>query len=190
MQEPLGAEGPPLVEPEAHLDVGAEILAEPRHAEGARAGHGEDVARLRGQSFFWGPFRFTKKRAGWEAWCPYHKRNRQTDCKKYLTANNRGEAVAIRALKSWCLCAPRHNRQWKHLAVPVDAVVVEEEAFLDAQLATLPEVANVRPDTELDALEAPRQAARSRAKAKPGAKAKAKACASGSAPAADDVASD
>ena len=71
MQERLGAEGPPPLEPEAHLDVGGEALAEPpAAAEAAAVIPGEDAPRARGQSFFWGPFRFTRKRAGWEAWCP------------------------------------------------------------------------------------------------------------------------
>lgn len=79
-----------------------------------------------------GPFRFTSKQAyyksggqfgGWEASCPYHRKNNQTGCRKWFgisgpTFAERRSAAAAAML--WCSKARLFDRQCLHLAYQPD----------------------------------------------------------------------
>ena len=85
--------------------------------------------------------------------CPYHKRSKATGCKKFSHIGISGSECTLRGLKQWCLQAARVDRQWKHLAFPVD-MAAPDEAYLDAELATMPAPPTstlLKTDVELDA---------------------------------------
>ena len=70
----------------------------------------------------WGAFRFTPKGSpntegfGWEASCPFHRKNDSTGCKKSLSVAVAGSSDrAIHAFQYWCTAALDVDRQWKHL---------------------------------------------------------------------------
>ena len=73
----------------------------------------------------WGHFRITPKQpsktnkfGGWQASCPYHRRNDVTGCKKYIAVPDDGAEArdaALRAVILWCSRAPSFDRQWKHM---------------------------------------------------------------------------
>jgi hypothetical protein len=112
-----------------------------------------------------GPFRFTSKQSyyksgglfgGWEASCPYHRKNNQTGCRKWFgisgpTFAERRSAAAAAML--WCSKAKLFDRQRLHLAYQPDYNSAPDAA----QMRMLPIFKEARPkscptDEDLDSL--------------------------------------
>ena len=112
------------------------------------------------ETFRWGAFRFTPKGSpntegfGWEASCPFHRKNDSTGCKKSLSVAVAGSSDrAIHALKYWCTAALDVDRQWKHLnAVDIHGEL-PGEALIEAKIihADAKPSVHVVPDSQLDA---------------------------------------
>ena len=67
-----------------------------------------DSARATGirrerNSEFWGPYRFTPTKTGWQVTCPYHETDGKTHCTKTRSSNVMGKEMATRMLKAWAL---------------------------------------------------------------------------------------
>ena len=76
------------------------------------------------ETFRWGAFRFTPKGSpntegfGWEASCPFHRKNDSTGCKKSLSVAVAGSSDrAIHALKYWCTAALDVDRKIEPAAI-------------------------------------------------------------------------
>ena len=75
-------------------------------------------------SGYFGIFRFTRTRRGFSARCPFHRRNKTTDCKKMISVTfcvgrpiTREETVMCwRRLATWCLAHGQYERQRDHVA--------------------------------------------------------------------------
>ena len=96
-----------------------------------------------------GPFRLTPKQpgksagefGGFEAACPYHRKNATTSCKKNCTIlgpTRKDKRKCVAFLLLWCQAAQDFDRQWTHVgfnpsfatdAVPDINVLAEHEAF-------------------------------------------------------------
>jgi hypothetical protein len=99
-----------------------------------------------------GPFRLTSKSTGgpfggWEAACPFHRKNARTGCKKFVgikgpTAEHRENA--LKHLAIWCIAARSFDRQWKHSGYnpanldgwPPLEVLLEHPSFAELRPAT------------------------------------------------------
>jgi hypothetical protein len=61
----------------------------------------------------------TLKYGGWQASCPYHRKNQTTGCKKYISIRGPSPSdsdAAMRAMALWCTMASNFEKQWQHLA--------------------------------------------------------------------------
>ena len=137
-------------------------------------------------SFNWGVFRFTytppDKRpphGQFQATCPYHKLSAKTNCTRATQIGPCEESkdLAVRALQTWCLLGPCHDRKRRHAAAFIAKADILPREALDAKMQLLPQPPlHLRTDEELDALEESEggAGAASAAKAKPKAKGKAK----------------
>lgn len=63
---------------------------------------GTGVRRER-NSEFWGPFRFTPTKSGWQVTCPFHDTDGKAHCTKTRSNNVLGNELATRMLKTWAL---------------------------------------------------------------------------------------
>ena len=108
----------------------------------------------------WGIFTFTRKAnkegelTGWQASCPYHKRNKKTGCKRFFNVGDGSDAVkeeTIRRMLHWSLIGPDHQLQSMHLRLPVEIADVQDLDSLVARKVT-DRPADVKTDIELIAL--------------------------------------
>jgi hypothetical protein len=114
----------------------------------------------------WHVFRITPKQAGagrsryggWEATCPFHRRNKVSMCKKFISiASSSADAQdrAKRALAFWCVEALRYDRQWKHVAFTPSEEDAPEWPILDAEAACMAVADVTKTDAELDNIQRP-----------------------------------
>ena len=103
---PVGASEAALVQP----ILSASLVAEPSAPE----------VVLR--SGAWGCFRITPKTrsgfGGFQARCPWHRKNASTDCKKFISLSGPSrlhQLECIRRLLTWCLSYQRFDRQRDHV---------------------------------------------------------------------------
>lgn len=124
----------------------------------------------------WGAFTITSRRpapgsnrcGGWQASCPYHRKNATTGCKRYFAIQGPRAAdrdAALHTLLHWCVIARGFSRQRSHLSEPLDAanlmpvqLIMEKKLFAE----DAPARRDVRTDIELDAMEAAAAAAAGR----------------------------
>ena len=124
--ESVAPESDRQVVPVPGPDAIAMAVAEPVLEDGgaaqppeARAGANE----LMVDSGYFGIFRFTRTRRGFSARCPFHRRNKTTDCKKMISVTtavgqpiSRADTVMCwRRLATWCLAHNRFTRQRDHV---------------------------------------------------------------------------
>jgi hypothetical protein len=161
-----------------------------------------------------GPFRFTPKQAqnyksggqfgGWEAGCPYHKKNEKTGCRKWFGIKGTEQVHRVQAAAAaleWCACARDFNRQREHnswmpsysgaplaaatMRLPIfqeDAIRCHTDVVLDEAEAN----GTALPEMQVDRRKQPKAKAQAKAKAeaaepprkRPKAKAKGKSAAS------------
>ena len=108
----------------------------------------------------WGPFRITPKQplkssgrrfGGFEASCPFHRKNAKTGCKKYLQLRSNTEHekdACLRALRAWCNAALLYDRQRNHLQHFTSIDHAPSDDLVRAnQIADGP---SVRPETDED----------------------------------------
>jgi len=119
----------------------------------------------------WGIFRVTPKHpgsankyGGWEATCPYHRRNDLTGCKKYIAVPSAADGArdaALRAVIFWCSRAASFDRQWKHLGFhPTVSDAPPWPVLESLPERRLPRPAAPKTDAELDGALAPKAKAR------------------------------
>ena len=166
-------------------------------AEGGAEPAADGVAELvHLRRFYFACFRMTPKApqqgggrfGGYEAQCPFHRKSRQTACKKWSGLQGPLEAHrrdALRRLHLWCLSYKEHSRQRHHVGT---ALIQDVDAAYPGQAWVVAQARLARadcdakgqpvPDDELDrdeGITVPRQrlkkGAKSKAKPKPEAKA-------------------
>lgn len=106
----------------------------------------------------WGIFRMTAKHklpfGGYQASCPFHRKNKTTDCKRYISLRDdtREERLQVlRQLVWWCTLAPYHDRQRTHLTQPLPEESIPTYACLAAQIMMdRPTRSSIQTDIELD----------------------------------------
>ncbi len=114
----------------------------------------------------WGAFRLTAKQAGgtngefggYQARCPFHRKNASTDCKRYLRlkdGSREERLLVLRQLMWWCTMAPQHIRQRLHLVQPLPAESTPSYAHVRALRIDVKPLTRPRTDDELDAGLAP-----------------------------------
>ncbi len=131
------------------------------------AGVGDPVADLEAVLRYgsWGVFRFTPKQpggqgglfGGYQASCPFHRKNISTGCKRFLRCPS-GDAhdrrIVLRQLMWWCSQAQDFDRQRKHLVQTLPLDEVPSYAHLSALKVTeRPPPGSIKTDVELDARE-------------------------------------
>ena len=113
----------------SHLDSGSATVEKPG-ARNATPGETEDPKEVLGKTV--GPFRFTSKQhyyksggqyGGWEAACPFHKKNDKTSCRKWFGIagpERTDRKAAAAAAMLWCSRARQFERQRLHIAFQPD----------------------------------------------------------------------
>ena len=147
----------------AEASAGASAPAPKRAARAAAAqaaGEESSVESELEKPSAWGCFRITpkqpsksRKHGGFEARCPFHRRNDVTECKKYIAL--KGNSVqdkdrALRALKSWCNSAKDYNRQRAHVHHFICAETAPSDEILQAGVIADAPAVRPRTDVELD----------------------------------------
>lgn len=111
------------------------------------------------RTFQWGCFRFTPKfdsqnnPIAWEADCPFHRKSSSSGCRKTQAFHDEAtSARVLNLLMQWCVAAPNHDRQWKHLTVDVHAFGVLPTAAIEARVIPWSARPSQKPltDVELD----------------------------------------
>ncbi|CAE7694010.1 unnamed protein product [Symbiodinium sp. KB8] len=112
----------------------------------------------------WGCFRITPKQpgptrlhGGFEARCPFHRKNDKTECKRFLSLRDSSieeREKTLRALRAWCNAAPLYDRQRGHLHHFVSADTAPADEVLVAGRIADPPAAKPATDVELDAIAA------------------------------------
>ena len=168
-------DAPPQCEAEAHLDLSGsddEFLpaAIARRSSGdAGTGHDEgapSVEEILDGRRWWGSFLFTKKSAGFQATCPWHRKNSVTGCKKAVTIKSHVTAEeAVLQLKFWCLAATTATSQYDHIREhlePHPDGATMDKLLLESSLHTPPLSHTIKTDVELEAEALKRRGGRGR----------------------------
>jgi hypothetical protein len=145
---------PPTAPPELPAPEAGALVAVPADDE-------EHAGVLRNGS--WGCFRMTAKQpggfggrfGGYQARCPFHRKNDKTDCKRFLMLRDDSRAerlLTLRRLIWWCSIAPFCDRQRDHL---VQALPYESVPSYDHLRATIitEKPTRAQTDQELDAID-------------------------------------
>ena len=139
----------PMIEdarPQMNADMGAMAAAMPPpllHAVVAESSP-EDIALQRRHcdmmidSGYYGIFRFTRTQRGFSARCPWHRRNKKTDCKKAISVSTpmgapipREDIVLCwRRLATWCLAHGQYQFQREHVAYTPSADQAQVLGFI------------------------------------------------------------
>ena len=94
----------------------------------------------------WGVFRLSskkagdkRKRAGCEVWCPLHRKNQTTECKKWFAFGLHGEdeAATILRAKHWALQGRAYRKQWEHVFLADVWSSPPSSAELESQLVNV-----------------------------------------------------
>lgn len=88
-----GLEGPGSSKQAPQADAGASGSKNPKR-EGVRRDHNSE---------YWGAFRFTPTKTGWQCTCPHHESDGKAHCTKTRSSNVMGSDMALRMLKAWAL---------------------------------------------------------------------------------------
>ena len=186
--EAAGTAPPRAAEPGLLVEenMPSSVAAEPLNADADP----DDVLGplLRVQNRKQGPFTLSLKQpkagnryGGFEASCPYHRKNNATACKRFFTV--RGPSLAERrsamhSLLYWCWSAQQHERQWSHVfsAIP-QLATLPKAVWLWEEIKALPApTSRAATDLDLDMLSAASsQSAAAKRSARPKADAKANA---------------
>ena len=140
------------------------LQSEPKAAVDLAADHPVSCEDELTQPSKWGPFRLTPRQpakgrphGGFEANCPFHRKNANTGCKKYIQLRDGSDEMrtaALRALQSWCNSAPQHKRQRTHLCHYISIETAPSQVVVAAGKITNPPAEKAKTDEELDEADA------------------------------------
>ena len=163
-------------------------VAEPASADASDVGSPEQIIAALREPF--GPFRFTYKRpqkhvgrgfGGVQVTCPFHRKNSQTGCKKFLGLRNASTQeldAAVRAVKGWALSYDLYSRQRDHLHHVCSADMAPDASISAAVLlladVEVPHVSKTDVELDREAGAAASSSAKAKSRAVPGPKAKPK----------------
>ena len=141
-------------------DAAASGVAQPEKMQKSKVVPDAEILEHLRTGFF-GVFRLTPtkgtKFGGYEAECPFHKRNEVSGCKKRISMSGPGEQerlAVVKRLMWWCTMADTCNRQREHIC---KALPIEEcpcvDSLLQLKVDSKPAPKEVLTDGQLDAAE-------------------------------------
>jgi hypothetical protein len=164
--EPPAAEVPPALGPDPDGTLGPGLGDVAAGGDGkAEGGEAEDFADLPIilKATSWGVFRLTPRtpdkgggvHGGYQANCPFHKRNDKSGCRKFfriLGPRPADRFTTLRRMLWWCLGHSDFDRQRKHIAwEPSEAELPHQDFMLASKILDKPPWLSVKSDVELDA---------------------------------------
>ena len=95
---------------------------------------------------------------GYQATCPFHRRNQKTGCKRFfriMASTQQAKLQCLKAALYWCGTYHSHTRQRHHVRAPLPAVLPAYNVIKHWKVEGRPARRDIKTDEELDAEEEP-----------------------------------